>query len=175
MAEQNIFKIKKILRDLLSDKFSDAISDPKQTLQDVPYEHLSQLLQRIPPGEYEFLSEEIDSENQDIYEVFVAAKEILDTIANRMSLFSVEKLAQKADKYFKDLNLPNNDAGERDLSDLKRLVRGNLGNYFPTDKPCKHFLAGDLMERYFDECLEEFKKSRSEEFVEVVLKNRKAA
>lgn len=176
MADQNVFKIKKIIREILGDKFSDALVDPKQTLRDIPYEHLSLMLQKIPQADYQFLAEEIDKDNMSLYEVLIAARDILDTIANRMSGFSSEQLNKKADKYFTDLGLPSDsDAGSRDLSDLKRLIIGNRGNFFSTDHLAKHFLTGDIMEKFFDSCLDEFKKSRSQEFVDVVLKAKKAA
>lgn len=175
MANQDVFRIKKTLQDILGDKFSDALVDPKQTLRDIPYEHLSFILQKVPPSSYAFLAEEVNKDNQSLYDVLEVTREFLKIIATRMEGFSKEKLHRKADKYFLDLKLPtSNDAGLRDLSDLKRLVEGNLGVYFHIEKPVEFFLVGDIHERYFDSCLDLFKASRDAEFVELI-KNRKAA
>lgn len=176
MTDHNIFGVKRIIRDLLGDKYQDALIEPKQTLQDIPYENLSLMLQKIPLHTYESLSKDIDKDNQLVFDVLASANDILNQISSKMSVFSDDKLSKRADGYFKELGLsPETDSGSRDLSDLKRIIRGERGNYFDLGKPAKHFLIGDILERYFDFCLEEFKKTRDEEFSDLLAQKGKAA
>jgi len=169
MGSLTVNNIKKTVKLILGDKFSDALADPKSTLLDIPYEHLELLVERVSVGDLALLAESL--EDQELYETLAVARDYLNQVSARMSLFRKDTLNLKSEKYFIDLGIDTSrDNAARDLNDLKRLVEGNLGGYFSVNKHVSHFMTGDIMECYFDKCLDDFKVNRDIEFADLFKK-----